>query len=423
MLALGLAACGGDDGGGGGEGGEQVTLTWLVANAPDAVTPAEALSSAFQKQNPNVKIEIETRPQGGEGDNLVKTRLATQEMADLFSYNSGSLFQALRPQNVLTPLTDEPWVGKLDDAFKPSVTAGGDVYGVPFGSSLGGGVLYNKKVYDRLGLEIPKTWDEFMANNEKIKAEGIDPVIQSYQDTWTSQLFVLADFHNVAAEDPDWADKYTKNQVKYAQEPAVEGFKHLEEVNKAGYMNENFGSIKFERALSMLAKGQGAHYPILTSTLPNVETSDPGRVKDIGFFGIPGNDADSAGATLWLPGATYIPRTTEGEKLDAAKRFLAFMASPEGCDIYAKAWAPTGPFMVDGCELPKSVPPAVQDVQRYVDEQKVTPALEFSSPVKGPALEQITVEVGSGIRGAEDGAALYDQDVEKQAQQLGLEGW
>src|SRR5688500_6217524 len=146
VLALAVAACGGDEGGGGGGSGEQVTLTWLVANAPDAVKPAEALSSAFEKQNPNVKIEIETRPQGGEGDNPVKTRLATQEMADLFSYNSGSLFQALRPQNVLTPLTDEAWVGKLDDAFKPSVTAGSDVYGAPFGSSLGGGVFYNKKI-------------------------------------------------------------------------------------------------------------------------------------------------------------------------------------------------------------------------------------------------------------------------------------
>ena len=35
----------------------------------------------------------------------------------------------------------------------------------------------------------------------------------------------------------------------------------------------------------------------------------------------------------------------------------------------------------------------------------------------------ISVEVGSGIRDAEDGAATYDDDVEKQAKQLGLEGW
>jgi hypothetical protein len=51
------------------------------------------------------------------------------------------------------------------------------------------------------------------------------------------------------------------------------------------------------------------------------------------------------------------------------------------------------------------------------------PALEYLSPVKGPALEQITVEVGSGIRDAASAAELYDRDVEKQAKQLGLPNW
>ena len=47
----------------------------------------------------------------------------------------------------------------------------------------------------------------------------------------------------------------------------------------------------------------------------------------------------------------------------------------------------------------------------------------FLSPIKGPNLEQITVEVGSGIRPAAEAAGLYDQDVEKQAKQLGLPNW
>ena len=67
--------------------------------------------------------------------------------------------------------------------------------------------------------------------------------------------------------------------------------------------------------------------------------------------------------------------------------------------------------------------PAVNDVQAYIDAGNVGPALEFLSPLKGPNLEQITVEVGSGLRSAEDAAALYDQDVEKEAQQLDLPGW
>ncbi len=64
-----------------------------------------------------------------------------------------------------------------------------------------------------------------------------------------------------------------------------------------------------------------------------------------------------------------------------------------------------------------------KDVQAYFDADKQSPALEFLSPVKGPNLEQICVEVGSGITPAADAAKLYDQDVQKQAQQLGLEGW
>jgi raffinose/stachyose/melibiose transport system substrate-binding protein len=38
-------------------------------------------------------------------------------------------------------------------------------------------------------------------------------------------------------------------------------------------------------------------------------------------------------------------------------------------------------------------------------------------------LQQLTVEVGSGIRDAKSAAQLYDEDAAKQAQQLGLPGW
>ena len=52
----------------------------------------------------------EIRPGGAEGDNLIKTRLATGEMEDVFLYNSGSLFQALNPDQTLVNLDDQPWV-------------------------------------------------------------------------------------------------------------------------------------------------------------------------------------------------------------------------------------------------------------------------------------------------------------------------
>jgi len=424
--SLALAACSaGDLGSSGGEGGK-TTLSFLVDNGQGTVKPAEQMAKDFTAANPDINVKVETRPGGSEGDNIVKTRLSTGEMAHVFMYNSGSLFQAINPQRNLVPVTGESWVGKLDETFKTTVSVGNEVYGAPFGPFMGGGVLYNKAVYDKLELEVPTTWDQFMQNNAKIKAAGIDPVIQTYQDTWTSQLFVLGDFHNVAAAEPDFADKYTKNQAKYATTPAaVKGFERLQQVHDAGYLNKDFGSAKLDDGLSKVAKGQGAHYPMLTGVISPMVANNPNAAKDVGFFALPGDDPAKNGLTVWTPAGVYLPKTTEGANLDAAKKFLAFIASPAGCESFTKGLTPpSGPYAVEGCELPTDVPQAVKDMLPYFEKAgAASPALEFLSPVKGPALEQITVEVGSGIRPAKSGAALYDEDVKKQAQQLGLEGW
>ena len=165
-----------------------------------------------------------------------------------------------------------------------------------------------------------------MANNAKIKAAGIDPVIQTYGDTWTSQLFVLADFANVTAAQPDWAAKYTANQAKYVDEPAIKGFQRLEAVKKAGYLNKDFASLKNSQGLQMLVKGTGAQYPMLTFVIGAYSEMSATAKDDIGFYAQPGDDAAKYTLTGWSPGAFYIPTSTTGAKLDAAKKFLAFVA-------------------------------------------------------------------------------------------------
>jgi raffinose/stachyose/melibiose transport system substrate-binding protein len=421
--ALALSACGGDDGGAGEDG--SVTLSFLVGDDQATVDRAEGFAEAFNQQSDGITVEVETRPGGSEGDNIVKTRLSTGDMTDVFQYNSGSLFQALNPQQTMVPIENDEVVGSLEDAFAESVTADGQVYGVPFETFMGGGILYHIPTYEELGLEVPRTWDEFMENNAAIAEAGKVPVIQTYGDTWTSQLFVLADYHNVAQEEPDFAEQYTAGDQKYADTAAAtRGFEHLQEVHEEGLQNEDYASALLPDGMRMLAEGEGVHYPMLTFALGELSATDPEALADIGFFGVPGEDEATHGMTVWAPSAVYIPATTEGETLDAAREFLAFIASPEGCEAQIEATPPQGPLGIEGCELPEDVPQAVKDMQTYFDQEgATTPALEFLSPIKGPALEQITVEVGSGIRPADDGAALYDQDAEKQAQQLGIEGW
>jgi raffinose/stachyose/melibiose transport system substrate-binding protein len=399
-----------------------ITLTYLVDDSQNTKDTTQALVDAYTAQHPNVTINIETRPGGTDGDNIVKTRLASGEMADIFFYNSGSLLQALHPKDTLVDLSQEPFVANIVDSFLPTVSQDGQVFGVPTGTALGGGILYNKKIYEQLGLSVPKTWAEFEANNEKIKEAGIAPIGATYGDTWTSQLFVLADYCNVQTANPNFATDYTNNKAKYASTPgAMAGFDYLQEGFDKGWYQKDFATTKFEQGLKMLADGEFAQYPMLSFALGTIATNWPDKVNDIGFFGQPGTDASKNCATIWMPAGTYIPKTTKN--LAAAKDFLAFIASTAGVDAINAKVPPQGPYLIKGTKLPDDALPGVKDIAAYIDSGKSVPALEFLSPIKGPNLEQICVAVGSGQMAPDEAAANYDKDVEKQAQQLGLPGW
>ncbi len=400
----------------------ETSLSFLVDNNADSVAAAEALAAAYSKKNPEVTVEVEQRPGGGEGDNIVKTRLATGEMTDVFLYNSGSLLQALKPETSLLDLSNLPSQAKVADGFKSVVSADGKVYGVPYGTTMAGGIFYNKKIYSELGLTPPKTWAEFMANNEKVKAAGKVAVAQTYRDTWTSQLFVLADYYNLQAQVPNFAADYTANKAKYATTPAaVKGFERLQDVHDKGLLNEDFGAGTYDDGLRMVATGEAAHYPMLSFAIGALKQNYPDEMADVGFFAQPGDDAANNGLTVWMPPAVYIPKTTAN--VEEAKKFADFVGSVDGCKAIMAVNTVQGPPLIDGCELPADVPAAIADMLPYFKEGKTAPALEFLSPIKGPALEQITVEVGSGMRSAADAAALYDEDVRKQAKQLGIPNW
>ena len=427
LVAAGCSA--GSLGSSSGEGSAGATeITYLLGGSTDdVVASGKAMIEAFQAANPGITVKTDTRPGGSEGDNLIKTRLSTGDMAEVFAYNNGSLLQAIKPEQNLTALDDQPWVGQLDQTFaESSKGSDGKIYGGPLGTAFGGGVLYNIPLYKKLNLQIPKTWDEFMANNEKIKKDGsADPVEQTYGETWTSQLFVLGDYANVEAAVPNFAADYTANKVKYATTPAaLAGFQHIQEVHDAGYFNKDFASAKLTDGVKAVATGKAAHYPQLGAVATNIPLVAPGKEKEVGFFALPGNDASKNNMTVW-PGtsALYIPKSVEGDKLDAAKKLIAWAATQEGCDAFIKGSPPQGPFLSKACKLPAEVSQVATDTQAYFDSGKSSPALEFKSPIKGPSLEQICIQVGTGQVDAKKGAELYDQDVKKQAQQLGLPGW
>jgi len=421
-LALVMTVFAGGGAQSGGTAAPKASAPLVINYMIDKDTPFDgnqAVIDAIQRKL-NIKTDVEIRAGGTEGDNIIKTRLATGDMSDVFLYNTGSLLQAINPDRNLMDLSNEPFAAKLTDAFKRSASVNGKLYAIPAGSTMAGAILYNKPIYAQLGLSVPHTWKDFIANCQKIQAAGKTAVIASLKDTWTSQLFILGDEYNVKALEPNFPADYTANKAKYATDAvARRGFEKIADVRP--FLNKDYMATTYDQAAGMMANGDGAHWAILTAALTTINTNYPDKINDIGVFGIPGDDPNNHGLTVWISNGIYIYKNTKVP--DLAKQWVNFYVSEEGVAAYSSAQKPDGPFSIMGITLPANVYAGVKEMQPYFDQGKTDVALEFESPVKGPNLEQICIEVFAGTSSPMDAAVAYDQDVQKEAVQLNLPGW
>ena len=170
----------------------------------------------------------------------------------------------------------------------------------------------------------------------------------------------------------------------------------------------------------MLADGEIAQYPMLTFALATIAENHPDAIHDIGFFGLPGDDAAKNCATIWMPAAMYIAKTRPApgcQEVPGVHRVV------EGTEAMTAAVAPTGPYVIKGATLPDDVLPAVLDIQTYLDNDAGTrpsSSSRRSRARRSRSSRSRSAPVSSPQRKA---AEAYDQDVEKQAKQLGLPGW
>lgn len=96
-------------------------------------------------------------------------------------------FAELQKAGVLEDLSSQSYVGNLQDSYKKMVTdlyEDEGLYGAPYATNASG-VLYNKDIFEKAGVKVPKTWDEFIAAIEKLESAGIQPFELTFKDTWT----------------------------------------------------------------------------------------------------------------------------------------------------------------------------------------------------------------------------------------------
>lgn len=420
MVAGMAAGCGNssnEKSGSSSDGDQMTELTLLIDT--DVTTAGFKAVAAKAEEKLGIKVTIETRPGGADGDNIVKTRLASGDMADLCLYNSGALLNALNPEEYFIDIAGEEFVSRIDEGYKSAVSVGDKVFGVPYQSSQAEGIVYSKPLYEKYNLEIPKTWDEFLANCDVLKENGETAILGTFADSWTAQVPFLGDAYNLQQSAPEFAEEFDAGKAKWATTPAaLKSFEKL--ADTAQYYNDDYLATTYDDGCDIMANGEAGHWFILSQALSNIYELYQDQVNDLGVFAVPGDSADDNGITLWYPAALYGNKNSD--KTDAILEFMEFYISDEALDAYSEAVLPDGPYCVKDYEMPDNAYDAVaNDIQAYFESGMNAPALEYISQVKGADCPAICQELGSGQTTAKEAAEKYDKDCAKQATQLGLD--
>ena len=118
-------------------------------------------------------------------------------------------------------------------------------------------MFYNPKVMADAGItELPKTWDEFMAMAEKLKAAGITPFALGSKNRWPAQFWF--DYLLLRTAGPEYRAKLMAGEASYT-DPEVDGVMELwKELVDNGYFVANANAYDWTDAADQVANGEAA---------------------------------------------------------------------------------------------------------------------------------------------------------------------
>ncbi|GGD53700.1 ABC transporter substrate-binding protein [Paenibacillus nasutitermitis] len=157
---------------------------------PDAQDPTERkvldeLNKEYMELHPNVTIELVKVPSTQDRSAWLQARMMAKDAPDIFwsnfeetwnNYKKGWFLPVDEWLKKPNPYNEgKEWESTFIPGILDSVRApDGKIYDIP-ADGVGVAIFYNKEIFDKLNLQIPKTWVEFMDVQAKIKESGVTP--------------------------------------------------------------------------------------------------------------------------------------------------------------------------------------------------------------------------------------------------------
>lgn len=318
-------------------GAETVVTQWdqFATSGITAAGPAmDELIAACEKALPGTKILRTVVPSIGirESYRLAVSADKTPDLA--YTWPAASVLAGYARTGKVAPLdayyAKYKWDG-INAFYRGRNSYKGSLYGVPMEQDLMG-VYYNRDLFKKLGLEVPKTYAEFQAVAAKVKEAGYVPIAFGNRDRWpaTNTLSLIlgltagrAGEEKVLFGDASWDDPAFKKAAETIADWA-----------KGGYFPRGFNGIGYDEANALFLGGRAAMTVTGSWVLQDMAR---GAKFDLGVFMLPPISEGVPAGTMWGEGSQWqIAASAADATKDAAAAYVDCLISPEHRQIWVE---------------------------------------------------------------------------------------
>ena len=292
----------------------------------------DTIIPAFSKKHPDIKIIFTPMPPAEYNAGL-NAKLAGGTAGDLITCRPFDASLEMFNKGYIVDLNDLAGMKEFSDVAKSAwqTDDGKSTFAVPMASVIHG-FIYNKEIFEELGLSIPTTEAEFFTVLEKIKADGnYTPLSLGTADQWEAATMGFQNIGPNYWRGEEGRKALIAGTAKLTDAPYVNTWKQL--AKWAPYMGKGFKAQKYPDSQNLFTLGRAVIYPAGSWDITTFNTQ-----ADFKFGAFPpplpegatkGYISDHTDIALGLNAAS--------PNKEAARLFLEWLSTPEFAELYANS--------------------------------------------------------------------------------------
>lgn len=305
-------------------GTQEMTVLEFWTWRPEDVDFYASQIAKFEAANPDITV-VQTAHKNTEYNTILSASLSGGSGPDVFQGRAYGGLATFADSGFLEPL--EQWMPELKNYSATALLGAtsptdGKIYGSPAVSQTVF-MFYNKAIYKELGLSIPKTWNELIANFEAAEKAGYIGLGNGAKDGWTLETMLGgmgAGFYGGT----EFYNAVVKGDKNFQDPAFITMVGKMKSLTK--YMPDMYMGIGYEDMRSNFINELSPHLIAGSYEAAFFRSQNPDLDFDI--FAVPGEKAsDPAYVSVYAD--MNFAMNANSTKKDASIKFLKFLSSKE----------------------------------------------------------------------------------------------